>query len=109
MVIGLVESTAFNGGYKENPLNFQHFNMSSLAISVNGGSAPYKPIKLSFGESPRFIEAFLSVFWSTEKMFYDTDSNITQQDYPKGFTFFGADLAPSSVPNPQVLVLLCKL
>ena len=27
-VFGLVESVAFNGGFKKNPYNFQHFNMS---------------------------------------------------------------------------------
>ena len=42
-VFGLVESEAFNGAYKKNPYNFQHFNMSSVGLTVNGESMPFKP------------------------------------------------------------------
>lgn len=40
--------------------------MPSLGIAVNA-SAPFKPIKLSFGNSPRFSEAFCSQFSGTGK------------------------------------------
>ncbi|XP_046840161.1 uncharacterized protein F54H12.2-like [Xenia sp. Carnegie-2017] len=69
LVVGLVASAAFNGAYKLNPFNFQHFNVSSLGISVNGESLPSKPFKLSFGNNPRYIEAFLSQFAGTGKCF----------------------------------------
>jgi hypothetical protein len=34
-VFGFVESEAFNGALKMNPYNFQHFNVSSIGITVN--------------------------------------------------------------------------
>ena len=39
-VFGLVESAAFNGAYKRNPFNFQHFNASFLGLTVNGEEMP---------------------------------------------------------------------
>ena len=93
-VFGLVESASFNGAYKKNPFNFQHFNISSLGISINGESVPFKPINLSFGANPRFIEAFLSQFSGTGKMYYDTGNGITREDFPNGFALFGADFTP---------------
>ncbi|XP_046863292.1 uncharacterized protein F54H12.2-like [Xenia sp. Carnegie-2017] len=90
-VFGLVESASFNGAYKKNPFNFQHFNISSLGISINGESVPFKSINLSFGANPRFIEAFLSQFSGTGKMYYDTGNGITRKDFPNGFALFSAD------------------
>ena len=68
-VICLVESTAFNGAYKKNPHNFQHFDVSSVGISVNGEDMPFKPLQLSFGANPRFIEAFCTHFWYRKNVF----------------------------------------
>ncbi|CAB4021329.1 hypothetical protein BSL78_29952 [Paramuricea clavata] len=77
VILGLVESAAFNGGLKTNPFNFQHFNMSSLSVSVNGEPIPFKPIQLSFGANPQFIEAFLTQFSGTGKMYYNIGNGIS--------------------------------
>ena len=36
LVFELVESAVFNGAYKKNPYNLQHFNVSFIGIIVNG-------------------------------------------------------------------------
>ena len=94
LVVGLVASAAFNGAYKLNPFNFQHFNVSSLGISVNGESLPSKPFKLSFGNNPRYIEAFLSQFAGTGKMFLNAGNGIDRDEFLKGFALYCFDLTP---------------
>jgi hypothetical protein len=47
--------------------NFQHFNVSSIAISMNGEPIPFQPMQLSFGANPQFIEAFSTMFSGTGK------------------------------------------
>lgn len=93
-VFGLVESAAFNGGFKKNPFNFQHFNMSSLGITVNGEAIPFKPIQLSFGANSRFIEAFCTQFSGTGKMYYNTGNGISREEFAKGYTVYAFDLTP---------------
>jgi hypothetical protein len=92
LVFGLVESAAFNGGYKKNPFNFQHFNVSSIGITVNGEEMPFKPLSLSFGANPRFVEAFCSQFSGTGKMYYNSGNGISRQEFPKGYAIYAFDL-----------------
>ena len=91
-VICLVESTAFNGAYKKNPYNFQHFDVSSVGISVNGEDMPFKPLQLSFGANPRFIEAFCTLFSGTGKMYFNTGNYISRDEFPNGYSIYAFDL-----------------
>ena len=93
-VCGLVESTAFNGAYKKNPFNFKHFNMSYIGTSVNGEEVPFKPMQLSFGANPRYIEAYNTLFSGTGKMYYNTGNDLTRDDFIGGNTIFAFDLTP---------------
>ena len=91
-VFGLVESEAFNGAYKKNPYNFQHFNMSSVGLTVNGESMPFKPIQLSFGANSRFIEAFSTLFSGTGKMYSNIGNDISRDEFANGNAIFAFDL-----------------
>ena len=125
-VFGLVESEAFNGAFKKNPYNFQHFDVSSIGITVNdegfylfylfnslctyyGGresatafanycgpeeKMPFKPLQLSFGANPRYIEAFSTLFSGTGKMYYNTGNDISREEFPKGYAVYAFDLTP---------------
>ena len=94
-VFGLVESAAFNGSFTKNPFNFQHFNMSSVTLTVNDEAIPFKPIKLSFGANQRFVEAFCTMFSGTGKMYYDTGNGISREEFPKGYALYAFDLTPN--------------
>ena len=77
IIFGMVDSAAFNGAYKKNPFNFQNFTTSFLATSVNGEEVPSKPLQLSYtAATRRYIEAFLTLFSGTGKMFYDVGNDI---------------------------------
>ena len=95
IIFGMVDSAAFNGAYKKNPFNFQNFTTSFLAISVNGEEVPFKPLQLSYtAATRRYIEAFLTLFSGTGKMFYDVGKDISRDEFVHGFNLYSADLSP---------------
>ena len=95
IIFGMVDSAAFNGAYKKNPFNFQNFTISFLAISVNREEVPFKPLQLSYtAATRRYIEAFLTLFSGTGKMFYDVGNDISRDEFVNGFNLYSADLSP---------------
>ena len=93
-VFGLVESSAFTCAYMKNPYSFQHFNVSSIAISVNGEPLPFQAMELSFDANPRYIEAFSTMFSGPEKMYYNSGNDISREEFPKGYAISAFDLTP---------------
>ena len=94
IIFGMVDSAGFNGASKKNPFNFQNFT-TSLAISVNGEEVPFKPLQLSYtAATRRYIEAFLTLFSGTGKMFYDVSNDISCDEFVNGFNLYSADLTP---------------
>ena len=93
--MGLVESAAFNGGHKKNPYNFQNFNVSFLGITINGEEVPLKALQLSFAAAtPRYIEAYNTLFSGTGKMFYDEGNDISREDFANGYAIYAFNLTP---------------
>ena len=94
-VFGLFESETCNGAYKKNPFNFQNFNVSSIGVSINGEEIPFRPIQLSYAAAtPRFIEAYNTLFSGAGKMYYNTGNDISRQEYPNGYALYAFDLTP---------------
>ena len=94
-VFGLVDGEAFSGEYKKNPFHFQHFNISSIGLTVNGEEIPFAPMQLSFGaNNSRFVEAFYTQFSGTGKMYYDAGNGISRQDFSNGYAVYAFDLTP---------------
>ena len=90
-----MDSDAFNGAYTKNPFNFKNFTVSYVGISVNGQEIPFRPLKLSYVEAtPKFIEAYATLFLGTGKMNYDVGNDISREDYPNGYTLYAFDLTP---------------
>ena len=93
VVFGLVRSDAFNGAYKRNPFNLQHFGLSFFSMSVNGEEVPFKPLQLSFDvNNPQFIEAYMTLFSGTGKMNFNSGNDIARSEYPTGYTLVALDL-----------------
>ena len=47
IAICMTDNDSYNGNYKKNPFNFQHYNLTQIGISVNGEEVPFKPLKLN--------------------------------------------------------------
>ena len=93
-VMGMVDSPAFNGDYKKNPFNFKTFITSFLRITING-EVPFRRLQLSYtAANPRYIEAFLTIFSGTGKVFYNAGKDVTREEYANGNALYLADLTP---------------
>ena len=94
-VFGLVDARGFSGGYKHNPYNFRHFEVTTVTLTVNGEELPFKQLTLNYKDNQEnFIQAYNTLFSGTGKMNYNTGLDISREDYPKGYTLYAFDLTP---------------
>ena len=91
MTVGLVSSTAFSGSYKENPYFFHHYNMSRIAVEIDGRAVPYQAIKTDFS-SNAYVEAYDALVNAGGCYNTDVGNGISMNDYKKGFTLLCFDL-----------------
>jgi hypothetical protein len=45
LVIGCVDSDALNGTITKNPFDFKHYNITFVALNVDGRQIPAKPLQ----------------------------------------------------------------
>lgn len=94
LVIGLIDNEAFNGSFARNPFNFQHFNLTDVGLYLDGQQAyGIKPIHTDF-ESKHFVDAYLSLFTGSNKIYRDEGNFINRLEYGDGYTLFAYDLTP---------------
>ena len=96
LVIGFIESKAFNGDYGKNPFEFKHFNINSLALYSDGHQIPNKALKPDF-ENKIYARSYLSLFTGCGSGWKDNGLDISYEDYSNGYTLFCFDLTPSMV------------
>ena len=86
-----IDNDSYNGSYKKNPFNFQHYNLTQIGISVNGEEIPFKPLKLNFDDK-LFVTADNTLFLGTGQLHGNSGSIIKREDYSQGYTTIVADL-----------------
>ena len=77
--ICMMDNDSYNGNYKKNPFNFQHYNLTQIRISVNGEEVPFKPLKLSFDDK-LFVTAYNTLLSGTGKL-HGNSGSIIKRDY----------------------------
>ena len=88
-------SASATGDYKKNLSTLKPFPFSFIGITVNGEEVPFKPLQLSYTDATiRYIEAYLTMFSGTGKLFYDTGNGISRDDFKDGYALYAADLTP---------------
>lgn len=93
MIFGFVSSKSFDGQYTANPFHFQHFNINSFYITVNGVPIPSPPFKPDFAN--KLYARELRHFYDGLQIYHDNLSNgITWESFCAGRTFFVVDLTP---------------
>lgn len=93
LIIGMVDNRAYNGDYKLNPFNFQHFNLNYLSLMVDGHPVPAQPLTPDF-EHGLYVESYHTLFSGSGIHFKDEGNAISYEDYPKGSVLFCFDLSP---------------
>lgn len=96
IVLGLVDTEAFNGSYTANPFNFKHHNLTQVGVYVDGEQIPRKPLSLKFDNAggQNAIAGFQSLFSGIGKLSQDAGNQISRGDYGSGYTLFCFDLTP---------------
>ena len=82
--------------------------MSSVGISVSGEDMPFKPLQLSFGANPRFIEAFCTLFSGTGKMYFNTGNDISRDEFPNGYSIYAFDLTADMCVDRHPILTSCR-
>ena len=98
LVFGFVSAAAFNGDFTMNPFNFQNFDVSDVAVVVNGETVPGRPLKLDFAgtKGREYITSYLNMFEATGRMGTDFGNAITPAEFAKGNTLFVVNLDPQT-------------
>ena len=102
VIVGLVNSAAFNGNYNLNPFNFQHYDLNFLALYVGGVQVNAKPLTPDY-QNQHYARSFFSVFSGTGIATADSGNGISYSDYPNGYCLYGFDLT-SNLHDGQQLI-----
>ena len=96
IAVCMMDNDSYDGNYKKNPFNFQHYNLTQIGISVNGEEIPFKPLKLNFDDK-LFVTAYNILFSGTGKLHGNSGSIIKREDYSEGYTIIVADITPFEI------------
>ena len=91
----MMDNDSYNGNYKRNPFNFQHYNLTQIGISSSEEEVPFKPLKLNFDDK-LFVTAYNTLFSGTGKL-HGNSGSIIKRDYPEGYTIIVADMTPFEI------------
>ena len=90
IIIGMVESQAYEGSYSKNPFNFKDFNLNYACVYRNGVQIPLKPYTPDFVNN-KFAREYFSLFQGTGRHFSDHGLQLSMADYKGGNCLFAYD------------------
>ena len=93
LMIGMIENDSFNGNYKKNPYNFQHFNLSRLGLFANGIAIPGRPVTPDF-KGGSYLESYVDMMDAYHYFNTDDTNGITYEEFGGGYTIYAFDLTP---------------
>ena len=101
VAFGLVLNTAHVGSYKENPFNYQNFDVSSVCLRENGQVIDGRPLSLDY-DNEQYVDGYWSLQRALDQRFRDEGSQISRTDYKSGYALYAFDLSPSQCTDQFV-------
>lgn len=98
MIVGFVDSRAFNGAIDKNPFYFQHFNMTDIWVDVNSKSYPTARYTPDF-ENGLYMRMYRSLFDNVGIKHHNEGLLINHELFGKGCTFATFDFTPDKCQN----------
>ena len=91
LLVAMIENDALNGSLAKNPFNFQHFNLSKIALYREGRSVPGPPFTPDFGNE-HYLRSYKYTMRSLN--YYNTDdtNGLTPKMFGAGYTIYAFDL-----------------
>ena len=95
IVIGFVDSSAFNGHLGKKPFKFEHVQIRSITLRRDGDAVPFESIEMdqSSEENKCFQQGYLSLLQGTGRLYQDQGFHITPEEYINGNALFAFDLS----------------
>lgn len=94
LVIGLVETDAFNGDVHKNPFNFKHFNVAEIVLRQDGQPLPFEGIQMDFRHHCH-LEGYMSLLQGTGRLLGDSSLYIHPRvDFANGYALYCFDITP---------------
>lgn len=95
IAIALVGTENYNGDWKKNPFNFEHFNVTNIRLLKNGLEYPHPETITDFKNQPeKSMDAYHRMMTSFGSDYSDHVVPIKRFDYARGYTFFSFFMAP---------------
>lgn len=92
VIVGLLETNAFDGDYKSNPFNFQHFDVSNVHLRINNKSVPAERYSPDYTKK-NYAREYKSML-NNLGVVNDVGSIITYKGFMGGYCFYAFDLSP---------------
>ena len=105
LVVGLVDSAAYNGLPNKKPFNFKTYGLNFLSLYLDGKQIPSKPLTPNY-PGGQFIRAYYSLMTATGLANRDAGSFIERRDFPYGYTLYAFDLTPSLLDENELFELV---
>ena len=91
ITIGFVTNTAFHGDLRYNPFNFQHFNLTKLALYHNGRPVMGRVLEPNFS-TKQYAIAYANTLIALGQFNSSESNGLTYEMFGNGFTLFSFDL-----------------
>ena len=105
VVIGLVQSTAFNGHTEQYPFTFKHYNLRSIKQIVRGETYPYEPLELDHNNDSKDYRGYRQFLQATGSLCKSRGNMVRGQDWGHSHncTLFAANgCLNSPMLNPKL-------
>lgn len=91
LLLAFVSNKAFNGSMDSNPFNFQHANVSSIGVFVNGESVPARPMQVNLAKDTGEVE----YTWLLQQLgmyMQSRELGFKMDEYARGYGIFAFNL-----------------
>lgn len=95
IVLAMVKNSAFSGKKELNPFNFEHFNLKSLGVYVNGKCLTQQPIQMDY-ENDLYAKAYQQFLEGSDNIYNDREAAITKTEFKYGYNLYPFIIAPKT-------------
>jgi hypothetical protein len=88
-----VDNKAFNGDYKTNPFNFQHFSATELSVYLDGQQNAIKPLVMDYTNG-LYVNAYMGMYTGSRQENQDEGNGIGRIEFANGYALYVFDLTP---------------
>ena len=105
VIVGLLDSRAFNGDVTRNPFCFQKFGLRSIRQMVRGEEYPYETVELNHNNGARDALGYFRFIQASGGWMKKQGNLVQQEDWGQGknCTLFMFDNVPNSRANARTL------